>query len=153
MKVSLEHLTIGAFAKAAGVNLETIRFYQRKGLLPEPAKPYGSIRRYGQADVTRVRFVKSAQRLGFSLDEIAELLRLEDGTHCEEASRLAEHKLKDVRGKLADLTRMETTLSELVGACHARKGNISCPLIASLQAEKPIGIASSAGCASQPCRT
>ena len=136
MDSHLEKLTIGAFAKAAGVNLETIRFYQRQGLLPEPAKPYGSIRRYGQADVTRVRFVKSAQRLGFSLDEIAELLRLEDGIHCGEASRLAEHKLKDVRGKLADLTRMETTLSELVRACHARTGSISCPLIASLQAEQ-----------------
>jgi DNA-binding transcriptional MerR regulator len=74
--------------------VETIRFYQRKGLLPEPDKPYGSIRRYGEADVTRVRFVKSAQRLGFSLDEIAELLRLDDGTHCEEASSLAEHKLR-----------------------------------------------------------
>lgn len=75
-----------AFSPTAGVNVETIRFYQRKGLLPEPDKPYGSIRRYGETDVTRVRFVKSAQRLGFSLDEIAELLRLEDGTHCEEAS-------------------------------------------------------------------
>ncbi len=113
--------------------METIRFYQRKGLLPEPDKPYGSIRRYGEADVTRVRFVKSAQRLGFSLDEIAELLRLEDGTHCEEASGLAEHKLKDVREKMADLARMEAVLSELVCACHARKGNVSCPLIASLQ--------------------
>ena len=110
MQINFENLTIGVFAKAAGVNVETIRFYQRKGLLPEPDKPYGSIRRYGEADVTRVRFVKSAQRLGFSLDEIAELLRLEDGTHCEEASGLAEHKLKD-----------------------ARKGNVSCPLIASLQ--------------------
>ncbi|MCI0221219.1 MerR family transcriptional regulator, partial [Cronobacter sakazakii] len=90
MENNLENLTIGVFAKAAGVNVETIRFYQRKGLLPEPDKPYGSIRRYGAADVTRVRFVKSAQRLGFSLDEIAELLRLDDGTHCEEASSLAE---------------------------------------------------------------
>ena len=67
MEKNLENLTIGVFAKAAGVNVETIRFYQRKGLLPEPDKPYGSIRRYGEADVTRVRFVKSAQRLGFSL--------------------------------------------------------------------------------------
>lgn len=131
------HLTIGNFAKAAGVNLETIRFYQRKGLLPEPAKPHGGIRRYGSTDVTRVRFVKSAQRLGFSLDEIAELLRLEDGTHCEDASRLAEHKLQDVRAKQADLARMEATLSALVNACHASEGNISCPLIASLQAERP----------------
>ncbi|MBT1009842.1 MerR family DNA-binding protein, partial [Salmonella enterica subsp. enterica serovar Typhimurium] len=100
-----------------------------------PDKPYGSIRRYGEADVVRVKFVKSAQRLGFSLDEIAELLRLDDGTHCEEASSLAEHKLKDVREKMADLARMETVLSELVCACHARKGNVSCPLIASLQGE------------------
>jgi len=136
MKDIFENLTIGVFAKAAGVNVETIRFYQRKGLLPEPDKPYGSIRRYGATDVMRVRFVKSAQRLGFSLDEIAELLRLEDGTHCDEAGRLAEHKLKDVREKLADLARMEVTLSELVCACHATKGNVSCPLIASLQGEK-----------------
>lgn len=141
---NLESLTIGAFAKAAGVNVETIRFYQRKGLLPEPDKPYGSIRRYGEADVTRVRFVKAAQRLGFSLDEIAELLRLEDGTHCEEAGTLAEHKLKDVREKLADLRRMEAALSELVRFCHARKGNVSCPLIASLQGRKAIRSAGAA---------
>ncbi|MGV4247992.1 MerR family DNA-binding protein, partial [Citrobacter freundii] len=83
-----------------------VQLHQQKGMISlsppticnsAPDKPYGSIRRYGEADVTRVRFVKSAQRLGFSLDEIAELLRLEDGTHCEEASGLAEHKLKDVR--------------------------------------------------------
>ncbi len=138
MQNNLGNLTIGVFAKAAGVNVETIRFYQRKGLLPEPDKPYGSIRRYGETDVQRVRFVKSAQRLGFSLDEIAELLRLEDGTHCEEASRLAEHKLKDVREKQADLARMGIALSKLVRACHATKGNISCPLIASLQGEKSL---------------
>ena len=119
MENNLENLTIGVFARTAGVNVETIRFYQRKGLLPEPDKPYGSIRRYGETDVTRVRFVKSAQRLGFSLDEIAELLRLEDGTHCEEASSLAEHKLKDVRERMADLARMEAVLSDLVCACHA----------------------------------
>lgn len=133
MKNNLENLTIGAFAKVAGVHVETIRFYQRKGLLPEPDRLYGSIRRYDVTDVARARFVKSAQRLGFSLDEIGELLRLEDGTHCAEASKLAEQKLKDVREKLVDLTRMEATLSELVCACHATKGNISCPLIASLQ--------------------
>ncbi len=135
MGSDLRNVTIGAFARAAGVNVETIRFYQRKGLLPEPDKPYGSIRRYGETDVTRVRFVKSAQRLGFSLDEIAELLRLEDGTHCAEASSLAEHKLEDVREKLTDLIRMEAVLSELVGACHTRQGNVRCPLIESLQAQ------------------
>ncbi len=128
----MKNLTIGVFAAAARVNVETIRFYQRKGLLPEPHKPHGSIRRYCAADVQRVRFVKSAQRLGFSLDEIAELLRLEDGAHCKEAGTLAEHKLKDVREKLADLRRMEAALSVLVRSCRATKGNVSCPLIAAL---------------------
>lgn len=85
MEHSLENLTIGTFAKAAGVNVETIRFYQRKGLLLEPARRYGRIRRYDTADVARVKFVKSAQRLGFSLDEVAQLLKLEDGTHCRKS--------------------------------------------------------------------
>lgn len=138
MRDILENLTIGSFAKVAKVNVETIRFYQRKGLLLEPDKPYGSIRRYGEADVTRVHFVKSAQRLGFSLDEIAELLRLDDGTHCDEASHLAEHKLQDVRKKMVDLARMETVLSELVCGCHARNGKVSCPLISALQGNKEI---------------
>jgi MerR family mercuric resistance operon transcriptional regulator len=145
MKNNWEHLTIGVFAQAAGVNVETIRFYQRKDLLPEPDKPQGSIRRYSEADVTRVRFVKSAQRLGFSLGEIAELLRLEDGTHCEEASSLAEHKLKDVREKLADLARMEAVLSDLVCACHAHQGKVSCPLITSLQGKTNLTMALRSG--------
>lgn len=136
MHNAVESLTIGAFAKAAGVNVETIRFYQRKGLLAEPDKPYGSIRRYGEADVARVRFVKSAQRLGFSLDEVAGLLRLDDGAHCDEARVLAEQKLEDVREKLADLQRIESVLAQLVDDCCASQGTVSCPLIVSLQASK-----------------
>ena len=134
MESDLENLTIGAFARVAEVNVETSRFYQRKGLLPEPDRPYGSIRRYGTADVARVKFVKSAQRLGFSLDEVAELLKLEDGTHCNEARTLAEHKLKDVREKLADLRRIESALARLVDDCSAKKGTVTCPIIAALQA-------------------
>ncbi len=129
---TLETLTIGAFAKAAGVNVETIRFYQRKGLLPEPDRPIGSIRRYGPADVDRVKFVKSAQRLGFNLDEVAQLLQLEDGAHCHEAADLAAARLADVRVRLTDLQRMESALSQLVKACGTRRGKVSCPLIASL---------------------
>ena len=134
MKNVLSHLTIGAFAALAGVNVETIRFYQRKGLLAEPERPYGSIRRYGEAEVSRVKFVKSAQRLGFSLDEIAELLRLEDGTHCQEARGLAERKLKDVHEKLGDLHRIEAALDKLVERCRAARGTISCPLISAFHA-------------------
>ena len=133
MGIQSDHLSIGAFAEAAGVSVETIRFYQRKGLLPEPQKPYGGIRRYGQADVARVRFVKSAQRLGFSLDEVDGLLTLDDGAHCDQARLLAEHKLVDVRSKLADLLRIESVLTTLVDDCCASRGKVSCPLIAALQ--------------------
>ena len=125
--------TIGALAEAAGVNVETIRFYQRKGLMPEPEKPYGSIRRYGAAELARVRFIKSAQRLGFSLEEVGELLKLEDGARCGEARQLAEQKLVDVRQKLTDLQRIESVLAGLVARCSAVRGRVNCPLIASLQ--------------------
>lgn len=125
-------LTIGRFAKAADVNVETIRYYQRKGLLPEPARPLGGIRRYGQADVARLKFVKSAQRLGFSLDEITQLLRLEDGTNCRDAAEIAAHRLDDIRARLNDLQRIEAALSELVRACRTQHDEVSCPLIATL---------------------
>ncbi len=128
-----ETLTIGVLADAAGVNVETIRFYQRKGLMPEPEKPYGSIRRYGAAELARVRFIKSAQRLGFSLEEVGELLKLEDGARCSEARQLAEQKLVDVRQKLSDLQRIESVLAGLVARCSAVRGRVNCPLIASLQ--------------------
>ena len=132
MENAQDNLTIGAFAKAAGVNVETIRFYQLKGLLPQPERQYGRICRYGQADVARLKFVKSAQRLGFSLDEVGLLLKLEDGTNCSEAAELATMRLADVRIRLADLKQMEAALSKLVDECNARHGNVSCPLIAAL---------------------
>lgn len=130
----MEHFTIARLAQAASVNVETIRFYQRKGLLTEPLRPLGGIRHYGQADVARVHFIKAAQRLGFSLDEIALLLKLDDGTHCAEARQIAEQKHADVRQRLADLQRIESVLAELVACCTARRGKVACPLIASLQA-------------------
>ena len=104
--------TIGALAQAAGVNLETIRFYQRRGLLIEPERPQGGVRRYGEPELARVRFIKSAQRLGFSLDEVTELLKLEDGSHCGQAREQGEKKLADVRARLADLQRIEQALSK-----------------------------------------
>jgi len=133
MQTNPDNLTIGAFARAAEVNVETIRFYQRKGLLPQPVRPPGSIRRYGKADVARVKFIKAAQRLGFSLDEVTQLLQLEDGTRCKQAGMLAGQKLRIVREKLSDLKRMEAVLAGLVHACHTHKGNISCPLIDALR--------------------
>ncbi|WP_166267466.1 Hg(II)-responsive transcriptional regulator [Marinobacter caseinilyticus] len=132
MSVKANSWTIGGLAKAANVNVETIRYYQQRGLLSEPKRPPGGIRRYGHADIDRLTFVKAAKQLGFSLDEIGDLLRLEDGTHCEEASALAEHKLKDVREKIERLVKIEKALSEMVSQCHAQPDSIACPLIASL---------------------
>ncbi len=131
--MSTQGQTIGALARAAGVNVETIRFYQRRGLLTEPDKPLGGIRRYGEAEVARVLFIKAAQRIGFTLDEIAQLLQLDDGAHCSEARAIAEHKLADVRQRLNDLQRMEAALAQLVDRCASRRGQVSCPLIDALQ--------------------
>lgn len=133
MSENLRALPIGAFAAAAGVNVETVRYYQRKGLLAEPERAGGSIRRYGQADVARLSFVKSAQSLGFTLDEVAVLLTLEDGLHCRQAQALAQHKLADVRAKLKNLRRIESALSGLVRECGRARGRVSCPLVTALQ--------------------
>lgn len=78
-------LTIGTLAQAAGVGVETVRYYQRRRLLPEPPRPLGGIRRYGEADLARLRFIRHAQELGFSLAEVAELLALDEGRDCDEA--------------------------------------------------------------------
>lgn len=135
MKADLtELLTIGGLAKSLDVHIETIRYYQRRGLLTEPDRPPGGIRRYGEADAARIRFIKSAQKLGFSLDEVTNLLMLDDGTQCSAASKIAQQKLSDVRSKLDDLRRMEKTLKKLVGECEKGQGQICCPIISSLQA-------------------
>ncbi|MDE1953534.1 MAG: Hg(II)-responsive transcriptional regulator [Betaproteobacteria bacterium] len=132
MQLISNGLTIGAVARAAGVHVETIRFYQRKGLLGEPERPQGSFRRYGPDDVARLQFIKSAQRLGFSLDEVAGLLQLDDGMHCDQARELGERKLQDVRAKLADLKRIESALAQMIRACGSSHGAMSCPLIEAL---------------------
>lgn len=130
-----EKLTIGALANLAGVNVETIRYYQRRGLIVEPDKPLGGIRSYQEADADRIRFIKSAQALGFTLDEIGLLLQLEDGTHCTAAGAIAEQKLAEVRARLKSLRRIEKALKGLIKQCHARRGKLSCPLIAALHGD------------------
>lgn len=125
-------LTIGGLAKAAGVNVETVRYYQRRGLLAEPDRPLGGIRHYDQAALDRLGFIKSAQRLGFSLDEVAQLLKLDDGAQCREAQAIAEQKLFEVRGRINDLQRIETALQQMVQTCASRSGNVTCPMIGAL---------------------
>jgi MerR family mercuric resistance operon transcriptional regulator len=127
-----DQLTIGALAKASDVNVETIRYYQRIGLLPTPERSYGSIRRYNHDSLKRVRFIKRAQRLGFSLDEVRLLLGLADGTHCTETRSIAQHKLVLVEDKLADLMAIQTALKHLILACENKPDSCGCPIIDSL---------------------
>jgi MerR family transcriptional regulator, mercuric resistance operon regulatory protein len=124
--------TIGALAKKAGVNVETIRFYQRRGLLVEPVKPFKGVRHYTEQDAQRVRFIKQGQKLGFTLDEVSELLSLEDGQHCRGAKEIALRKLLLIRERVEGLRMMETALSELVESCSRNVGSVSCPIIITL---------------------
>jgi MerR family mercuric resistance operon transcriptional regulator len=128
-------LTIGRLANAASVNVETIRYYQRRGLVDEPDKPLGWHRRYASSAVSRVRFIKRAQQLGFTLEEVTSLLRLEDGQNCRETRLLAEHKLAVIEERIADLNRMRRMLKGLVGECVSGKRPRSCPIIATLSAD------------------
>lgn len=127
-----EKMTIGRLAGAAGVNVETVRFYQRSGLINEPTRPYSGYRTYGTDDVRRIRFIKRAQLLGFTLDEIANLLRLEGSRACTSTRDLAATKLAMVESKLSDLLAMKAALSEMVARCDSEERSAGCPIIQSL---------------------
>lgn len=127
--------TIGTLAKTTDVHVETIRYYQRRGLIAEPLKPLGGIRRYDETHARRLRFIKHAQALGFSLDEVADLLALEDGRHCREAERIGTRKLAVVRARIAQLHRVEQALATLMEQCHCNRGKVHCPLITALEAD------------------
>ena len=129
-------MTIGELARAACVHVETIRYYQRLGLLPVPAKPYAGQRRYGEAELNRLRFIKRAQSLGFSLEEVRLLLDLARREPCSETKRIARQKLAAVEEKLADLNAMRTTLLELVNACDLGGSSDSCPIIECLDGRR-----------------
>ncbi len=131
-----ETLTVGQVARAAGVNVETIRFYQRRKLIEKPEKPLGSMRRYPRAAVDRVRFIKRAQQLGFTLEEVRTLLALEDGRSCAEAQRLAMAKLAAVESRIADLQRMRRVLKILIDECSTGRGKLACPIISTLSGQR-----------------
>ena len=127
-------LTIGQVATAADIHLETIRYYQRLGLVDEPVRPLGGFRRYDEHAVARLRFIKRAQQLGFSLDEVRNLLALEDGQSCRETRAMAEKKLTVIEARLADLRRMQKMLKSLIAECDSGKRPRACPIIATLTA-------------------
>lgn len=130
------HFTIGTLASAAGVNVETIRFYQKRRLLEAPEKPVRGIRRYTTVHAQRIRFIRQAQQLGFSLDEVSDLLALEDGRHCKEAGELGKRKLALVRERIAQLNCIEKVLATVVAQCQRNRGKVRCPLVASLERDQ-----------------
>ena len=130
----MDTLTIGQIAQEAGVHKETIRYYQSLGLVFEPERKHGAVRRYGPSTVVRVHFIKRAQQLGFTLEEVKRLLLLEDGQNCGETRRLAARKLAMIKERIADLSRMRRLLEGLIKECEQGKRPRACPIIATLSA-------------------
>lgn len=136
-------LTIGSLAEASGVGVETVRFYQRSGLLAEPTRPESGFRTYSQSDVQRIRFIKRAQTLGFNLENIAELLKLDGPQACDVTHDLAVEKLHLVEEKIAALRLIQAALQQMVRQCELKHKQGTCPIIQSLT-EDQAGIAQDA---------
>lgn len=124
-----DYLTIGTLAERGAVNVETIRYYQRRGLLQEPVKPRGGFRHYPPDTAKRLRFIKRAQALGFTLEEIVGLLALDEKKACLETRGVAAHKLELIEQKIADLVKMKRALSRLLRACDVSSAGAPCPII------------------------
>jgi len=127
-----EAMTIGRLAKAAGVNVETVRYYQRRGLLREPHKPPGGHRRYSPAVVGQINFIRRAQQLGFSLEEVKSLLELAEASDCRDARAIAEQKVESLGARIAQLDTMRQELKRLVEACKRKRRGAPCPFLAEL---------------------
>lgn len=127
-------LTIGHIARSAGVNIETVRYYQRRGLVPLPPKRSRGFRYYTPSTASRVRFIKRAQALGMSLNEVQRLMKLDAKGACTENRSLAVAKLALVERKLLELTKLRDVLRGLVAACDQPHG-ASCPIIEQLESE------------------
>lgn len=126
---TIETYTIGGLATAAGVHVETVRYYQRRGLVSEPRRPQGGVRRYTDADAERLRFIKRAQAVGFTLVEIEALLALRARKSCRATRALAATKLQFVDARLRDLKRLRKELAQWIAACDANAVDSICPAI------------------------
>ena len=124
--------TIGGLARAAGVGVETVRYYQRRGLLPEPPRPPGEVRRYGDEDLRRLRFVRSAQAAGFTLAEIAELIDLDASDDRARARELALSRVSMLDRKIAELITAREALVGLATACAGRRKG-PCPILGAFE--------------------
>jgi MerR family mercuric resistance operon transcriptional regulator len=121
--------TIGRLAALADVNVETVRYYQRRGLLPEPRRPPGQVRHYGDVELGRLRFIRRAQAMGFTLAEVGQMLTLTTSQACSATRSLAAAKLREIERRMAELGALREELVTWIGACDANHRDTSCPTL------------------------
>lgn len=131
----MEHLTIGKVARRSGTATETIRFYEREGLLDEPARSPAGYRHYRADAIARLRFIRQAKELGFSLREVKELLSLRatPGKSCTDIKARAKRKIDDIERRIASLARMKRALVKLSAACSGKGPLSACPILEALE--------------------
>jgi DNA-binding transcriptional MerR regulator len=128
-------LSIGQLAARSGVRVDTVRYYERSGLLAPAGRLASGYRRYGEVELRRLRFIRRAKSLGFTLDEIAGLLALSDGRDVRAVKRAAQARLDEVERKLADLGRVRSGLRKLIAACPGHGRAADCPILLALSQE------------------
>jgi len=131
----MKSLTIGKVANLTGIGVETIRFYEKRGLIDAPPRTESGYRQYPKSTVARVRFIRHAKELGFTLREIRELMsiRLDPSVRCEDVRQIAQGKLADINERIQSLGRMRDTLENLVEACSIRSATSECPILEALE--------------------
>ena len=134
----MEGLRVGDVARQAEVNLQSIHYYERRGLLPRPARTRSNYRAYPADTVRRVRFIKRSQALGFTLKEIKELLSLRAAprAHCADVRRRAEAKVRDIDEKVIMLQAIRKALADLIGQCSGKGPVTECPILAALDSKE-----------------
>ncbi len=135
-------MTIGQLARRANVNIQTVLYYERRGLVPEPRRTPSGYRQYGEPTVARIRFIKRAQELGFSLKEIAELLaiRVRHAAACGSVERKTHAKIDLIEQKFRELQGMKTALERVIAACEVKEPTGECPLLEQLEEEVPLAL-------------
>ncbi len=131
----MDRITIGKVSSITSCNIETIRYYEKEGLLPHPGRTSGGHRVYAQAHIERIVFIRRCRELGFSMAEVRDLLTLEDKNiaTCEKVKSIADKHLQDIASKISDLKRMQKTLKSLVEQCSGEEIP-DCPILDALQA-------------------
>ena len=134
----METLTRGKLAKRSGVNIETLRYYEKRNLIDPPRRSEAGYRLYTPADILRIRFIKNAQKLGFTLNEIRELLklRIKVNTSCDSVLKKAEHKRTEIMVKIKDLQSMKRALDQLIHKCEQSIPTEDCPILESFESNK-----------------